>query len=732
VSSKPAHRGALEIWGGVECTVNRVGDQWFDQVKRSGHDRRIDDLDAFAALGISAVRYPILWERHAPRSLDEIDWRWSDVRLARLRACGIRPIVGLLHHGSGPAYTDLLDDGFPDKLARYAGIVAARYPWVTDFTPVNEPLTTARFSALYGHWYPHHASDASFAKALINQLHGTVLAMQAIRRVTPHARLVQTEDCGRTFGTSRTGMQVAYEEQRRWITCDLLVGEVTRRHPMRAWLRRAGVSDEQLEFFCAHPCPPDVVGLNYYVTSDRYLDHRLDRYPASTHGGNGQIRYADVEAVRVASGVVGHEEHLHRAWQRYGKPVAITEAHLGCTREEQMRWLLEAWRGAHAARARGAIVEAVTAWALLGSYDWDSLVTCNAGHYEPGAYDLRGPGPRRTAVADLVSTLAAGSAPEHPALSAPGWWHRPERLGMAAAVTVAARRAEAPLLVIGASGTLASAFGRIAARRGLAVRLVGRAEIDIGVPTAIDHVLRSIKPWAVINTAGYVRVDAAESNPAECSRINVDGAVNLAAACRRHRLPFVTFSSDLVFDGASRRPYTEIDTPAPLNVYGSTKAEAERRVLNVMPGTLVVRTSAFFGPWDEANFVASLLRALDAGHTFAAPADSIVSPTYVPELVDTTLDLLLDGEQGIWHLANGGAFSWYEFARLAAAACGRPADAIRPVATVDVWGPAARPPFSVLGSCRATIMRPLAAALDAFVESVSMNAREGLVSCASR
>ena len=84
----------------------------------------------------------------------------------------MKPIVGLMHHGSGPSYTNLLDPQFPEKLASYAAAVARRYPWITDYTPVNEPLTTARFSCLYGHWYPHHRDPLLFARALLAQLRG--------------------------------------------------------------------------------------------------------------------------------------------------------------------------------------------------------------------------------------------------------------------------------------------------------------------------------------------------------------------------------------------------------------------------------------------------------------------------------------------------------------------------------------------------------------------------------
>src|SRR5215207_7403081 len=139
-----------ELWGGIECTVNRVGDRYHDQLAFGGHDRRAEDLDRIAALGVRTLRYPVLWERVAPERCERFDWRWSDGRLCRLYELGVRPVVGLLHHGSGPCYTGLFDPGFAEGLAGFAARVAERYPWVNHYTPVNEPLTTARFSALYG------------------------------------------------------------------------------------------------------------------------------------------------------------------------------------------------------------------------------------------------------------------------------------------------------------------------------------------------------------------------------------------------------------------------------------------------------------------------------------------------------------------------------------------------------------------------------------------------------
>ena len=724
----------IEIWGGIECTVNRVHDRWFDQLARSGHDVRLDDLDRIAELGVTTLRYPMLWERAAPRSPDEFDWRWSDERLARLRELGIRPIVGLVHHGSGPAYTSLVDPAFPSLLARYAQAFAVRYPWVTDYTPINEPLTTARFSGLYGHWYPHDRSETSFARALVNQIGGIAQAMRAIRRASPGARLVQTEDCGRSFGTPVTAAQAAFEEERRWLTFDLLTGRVDATHPMWHALTSAGVQARELASFVNEPCPPDIVGLNYYLTSDRFLDHRIDRYPVSYHGGNGRITYADVEAVRARpEGILGHEAHLHSAWVRYGLPVALTEAHVGCTREEQLRWLLESVRGAEAARSRGADVRAVTAWALFGAFDWDSLATRDAGHYEPGAFDVRSSPPRRTALAAAVRDLTDGRAPACDAIEGTSWWHRNERLIYAPAVVRTRPPASGrPLLIVGATGTLGRAFHRVCDLRGLRSRAVGRSEVDIADPTAVDAVIRQVQPWAVINAAGYVRVDAAEDDVDACTRGNVTGAVNLAAACRRRGVRLVTFSSDLVFDGRADRPYVEDDPPCALSVYGASKLAAEQRVLDVLDDALVVRTSAFFGPWDAHNFLACLFRALDAGEPFQATVDSTVSPTYVPHLVHASLDLLIDGVRGLWHLANAGAVTWYEFAVAGALVSGRSTEGIVPAATSAVWAPAVRPAYSVLGSSRGAVMPSLADGLAAFArDSVETAGSIGAGTCVS-
>jgi dTDP-4-dehydrorhamnose reductase len=704
-------RSGLALWGGLECTVNRVGDRWFDQLERTGHASRLADLDRIAELGIRTLRYPVLWERVCPDGTPR--WAWSDERLERLRELAIVPIVGLLHHGSGPRGTNLLDPQFPARFAAYARAVATRYPWVRHYTPINEPLTTARFSALYGHWYPHERSDAAFARAIWNQTRAIGLAMQAIRSVNPSAVLVQTEDLGTVSGTDALRGQVAFENERRWLTWDLLLGRVDRHHGLWRFLRDCGLSELELDLLRSEPSPPGCIGVNHYVTSDRFLDDRLDRHAPEHHGGNGRRRYADVDTVRaLGHPAIGLEQLLGDVSARYRLPIAVTEAHLGCTREEQLRWLKDVWDAAHVARRAGADIRAVTVWALFGSYDWDSLVTLERGNYEAGAFDVRGGEPRPTALASMVKRLARGEAADHWCLGSPGWWKEP---------SPEYRRGPAPrngvIAVTGANGTLGRAFGQLCAGRRLEAVMLSRDDLDVADEAAVDRVLQDLAPRAVINAAGFVDVDAAEDHPDRCHRENVMGATLLARGAARHGAAFLTFSSDLVFDGARAEPYGESDDPQPLNVYGASKAAAELNVLEEHPEALVIRTSAFFGPWDRANFVIRALEQLRRGEMVHA-ARAVVSPTYVPDLVQCCLDLLLDEEHGCWHVANVGAVGWHELAAEVARRAGLSPALVEALDDADLGLKARRPPYSALTSERALLLPTLDSALDRYFHAI--------------
>lgn len=716
--------GTLQLWTGPECTVNRIGDRFVDQSALSGHDGRDEDLDLLADMGVAAVRYPLLWERVSPDPDKAPDWRWSDRRLLKLRELGIRPIAGLVHHGSGPSRTNLLADDFASGLADHARAAAERYPWIEDWTPVNEPVTTARFSALYGLWYPHHRDERSFWLALLNQIDAIRLSMKAIRDWIPHARLVQTDDLGRTYATAPLRDQAAFDNVRRWMGWDLLCGRVTTAHPFWKRLCAYGFED-RLETIANAPCAPDIIGVNHYLTSDRFLDHRCRRYPGAALGTNDARTFADVEAVRVlAPHRPGFESVLREAWARYGIPLALTEVHNGCTRDEQMRWLASAWDTAVRLRDEKVDIRAVTAWSLFGSHGWDRLLT-GGGSYEVGVFDTRSGVPRPTALVPLLRELAQGHPAHHPVLTGKGWWARPMRLLHRPVPRAAPIREHGsahgfaaspspPLLITGATGTLGQALAAACRHRDIAYVLTSRSELDLLDPPSIVGALERHRPWAVINAAGWVRVDDAEDAPDVCFQANSDGAIALARACAEHDIPCVNFSSDLVFDGRIGRAYYEADEPSPINVYGASKASMERGIESLTGAHLIVRTAAFFSPFDTHNFAAHLIARLDAGEAFQAAGDQAVTPTYVPHLCDAVLDLVIDGATGIRHVTNGEALSWAEFGKRLADATARDARLIESVPGEQLGWRAPRPASVPLSSSHGSQLPPLSDAIACF------------------
>jgi dTDP-4-dehydrorhamnose reductase len=272
------------------------------------------------------------------------------------------------------------------------------------------------------------------------------------------------------------------------------------------------------------------------------------------------------------------------------------------------------------------------------------------------------------------------------------------------------------LLIFGATGTLGQAFARICELRGLAYRLLSRADADLTDREAVGTVMEQLRPWAAVNCTGYVRVDDAEHDRERCFRENSSAAETLAVACSGAKARLVTFSSDLVFDGEKAAAYLESDSVNPLNVYGASKAQAEVKVLSALADALVVRTSSFFGPWDEYNFVTRTLADLRNGVPVEALEDVWTSPTYVPDLVHAALDLLIDAESGIWHLANEGGTTWADLARKAADAGSHDRGLVRGCVMADLHLAAARPSRSILTSERGILLGPWEGALDRYMD----------------
>lgn len=698
-----------EIWGGIECTINRVQNNYRDQLALSGHYDRADDINQIAQLGIKALRYPVLWEHHQQSLQQVINWDWIEHQLNSIKERNIVPIAGLVHHGSGPSFTNLLDDKFPYHLADYARQVAAKFPFLEYYTPVNEPLTTARFSGLYGFWYPHAADDLSFATMLINQVKGIVLAMKEIRKINPASKLVQTEDLAKIHSTAVLKYQADFENNRRWLTYDLLCGKVDNEHPLWSYFLNVGIQEKELVFFQENPCAPDIIGLNYYVTSERYLDERLLEYPPNTWGGNGQHCYADTEMVRITDRKIeGFKALVKETWERFKLPIAITEVHLSCTREEQMRWFKEIWDEANQLSQQGINLKAITAWSLLGAYDWNSLCTESNFHYETGVFDIRNNKLRPTAAVKLIKSLSENIDYQHPLLSQKGWWHNSEQQKVPTN--------QSPILIIGKTGTLGSAFIKICNARNIPFVAISRNEIDIFDLESIQKAFRKYKPWAVVNATGYVKVDDAETDAQKCFAVNSTAPGLLSQVSKMFEIQFLTFSSDLVFNGSKQNPYTETDTVNPLNVYGESKVSGEKLVVSNNSDALIIRTSAFFGPWDKSNFAYDILQAQHHQTPISVLSDVVISPTYVPDLVNTSLNLLIDEEKGIWHLSNQGSLTWADFASDIALRGGIQQKSFQTKKLLQMRWKANRPLYSVLHSEKGVQLPDLENALNRFFE----------------
>lgn len=693
----------IEIWGGLEGTINRVKDKYHDQSEYSGHYTREGDIDLIASLGIKMLRYPVLWEKHQPTKDAIIDWTFCEKNLTRLKELNVEPIAGLVHHGSGPLHVNFFDGSFEQGVADYARLVAEKFPWLEYYTPVNEPLTTARFCGLYGHWYPHKADNYSFYKILLSELKATVMAMKAIRVINPNAKLIQTEDIAKVYSTPLLTYEADYQNQRRWISYDLLCGRVNNKHPL--WnhlIKKVGLTEEELNYFQDNYCVPEVCGFNYYLTSERYLDEDMSKYPEEFHGGNKKHRYADIHTVLVAlKEETGPAVLLREAYEHLKLPIAITECHLHSTREEQMRWFNEMWETVNDLKEEGVDIRALTAWAIFGLHGWNKLVTEPGGTYEPGVFNLSTGSPRPTALAKLIQVLTKRKVYYHPVLETEGYWKRDTRPVYPANVVTMKTRKHThaqPVLILGKTGTLGAAFSQICTERNLHHILLSRTDVDITDRNTVEQIIQEFHPWAIINAAGYVKIDEAELEAEKCFKANTEGAAILAELCAKHPVKLLTFSSDQVFDGVKAEPYVESDEVSPLNVYGESKAKAEEKILQTNPNTLIVRTSSFFSPWDSFNFVTNTLASLKQNKSVTVANDVYISPTYVPDLVHETLDLLLDNEYGLFHLTNYGKITWADFAKKIAEMAGCDAALVdgKPISQMRLK--AKRPYYSVLQS----------------------------------
>jgi dTDP-4-dehydrorhamnose reductase len=223
------------------------------------------------------------------------------------------------------------------------------------------------------------------------------------------------------------------------------------------------------------------------------------------------------------------------------------------------------------------------------------------------------------------------------------------------------------ILVFGGWGQLGCDLAAVCETRHDLLRPT-HADADVTEAAALDAVATATRPDAMVNAAAFHKVESCEADPGRSFAVNAVGALNVARAARAVGAPCVYISTDYVFDGERSEGYVEEDAPAPVNVYGTSKAAGERLVRLTSPDSLVVRASGLFGHAGSSgkggNFVETMLAKAVAGETISVVDDQFFAPTATRDLAERIL-LFLERRvpPGIYHAANNGSCSWYQFAK---------------------------------------------------------------------
>ena len=260
------------------------------------------------------------------------------------------------------------------------------------------------------------------------------------------------------------------------------------------------------------------------------------------------------------------------------------------------------------------------------------------------------------------------------------------------------------ILVTGANGQLGWELSQLSSHYPkYQFIFVDRTILDLSKPENIQAVLDTHHPDAIINTAAYTAVDKAETEKELAYTVNAKSVEEMAAYAASKNIPFISFSTDYVFTGTATKPYTTETTIAPLNFYGSTKADGESLAIAANPNAIIIRTSWVFSSHGN-NFVKTMMRLMKERDSLNVVADQKGRPTYAKDLAIATMKMIeaIDAGKninGIYHFANQGETTWFEFAKKIQATAGLTCE-VNPIQTADFPTPAKRPAYSVLDTSK--------------------------------
>jgi dTDP-4-dehydrorhamnose reductase len=256
-------------------------------------------------------------------------------------------------------------------------------------------------------------------------------------------------------------------------------------------------------------------------------------------------------------------------------------------------------------------------------------------------------------------------------------------------------------VVLGAGGQLGSELASLLPKEETVA--LTHEDLDITDFSKVQATLMVLRPRIVFNCAAFVRVDDAEERVEEAWRVNAFAVLFLSKICAELGATLVHISTDYVFDGRKKSPYTELDQPNPLNVYGATKLMGEFFVRAYNPRHFIVRTAGLYGrkgsKAEGRSFVDRILNKAKTGEPLRVVTDQVTSPTYARDLASHLVKLVETEKFGLYHIANRGYCSWHEFASAIVQLAGLNAQ-VEPITSDQILLKAKRPSFSALISVR--------------------------------
>ena len=356
------------------------------------------DLALAGEAGATTIRYGLPWYRINPAP-GRFVWDWLDRVVDRLEELGLETIVDLVHYGT-PTWLDnqFLNHAYPQHVAEYAGRVAERYRGrLHAYTPLNEPLVNITFCGESGVWPPHLTGADGYVKLARAIARGIVETQRAVADATGgEATSVHVEAVtGFTGAVDAHAAKIEFLERRALLVEDLVVGKVDQDHPLTPYLLERGLDDDDLAWFQDNTAPPDVMGVNYYPLISTAELVAGEPIPA--------IRPM-MPRPKTTGALEELDAALRRFWERYRRPIFLTETSAMGSPEDRVRWLDESLAQVMRLRAGGVDVVGYTWWPLFHFVEWsyrDASGPADDYLVPMGMYDLR---PNEVGVLERVRT----------------------------------------------------------------------------------------------------------------------------------------------------------------------------------------------------------------------------------------------------------------------------------------------------------------------------------------